>query len=88
MFLESNTISAFGSTQPGMGRGGGVGAWVVVLLGGVAIVVLMCAGPRVGGVVLFGVVRVGAFGVVVDALTGGVNAVVVLRWNLRVGDVL
>ena len=68
-----------------MGRGGGVGAWVVVLLGGVAIVVLMCAGPRVGGVVLFGVVRVGA---VVVLLTGGVNTVVVLRLNSRVGDVL
>ena len=76
----------------GVGRCGGVGAWVVVLFGGVAAVVVVPevpGSPRVGGGSVVELVRVGGVDVVVVVRIGAVGAgVVVLRSNLRVGDVL
>ena len=75
----------------GVGRCGAVGAWVVILFGGVATVVVVPAVPglpRVGGGSVVDLARVGGVDAVVVVRIGAVGAgVVVLRWNLRVGDV-
>ena len=75
----------------GVGRCGTVGAWVVIVFGGVATVVVVPAVPglpRVGGGSVVDLARVGGVDAVVVVRIGAVGAgVVVLRWNLRVGDV-
>ena len=76
----------------GVGRLGAVGAWVVILFGGVATVVVVLVVvpglPRVGGGSVVDLARVGGVDAVVVVRIGAVGAgVVVLRWNLRVGDV-
>ena len=75
-----------------MGRCDTVGAWVVVVFGGVATVVVVPAVPglpRVGGGSVVDLARVGGGGgvdVVVVVRLGAVGAgVVVVRLNLRVG---